>query len=78
MAESLRESMIKLGVDRLKEWGYPAVNKANILTDPTFREFFKSILERTQEEAEDHGAQGKPIREAVKALLAELEASGNE
>jgi hypothetical protein len=46
MAESdIRQKLIMAGVRNLKEFGYPNVDSANILTDYVFRQFFLSMLE---------------------------------
>ena len=41
----MRDKLIANGVRNLKEFGYPAVTKENILTDYVFAAFFKSMLQ---------------------------------
>jgi hypothetical protein len=43
--QELRDKLINNGVKNLQEFGYPYVNKNNILTDDVYKMFFKSILE---------------------------------
>lgn len=40
----LKKKLIEAGVRNLKEFGYPSVDKDNILTDEVYAEFFKSML----------------------------------
>ena len=40
-----RDKIIDAGVRNLKEFGYPNVNKDNILTDFIFKSFFQKMLE---------------------------------
>jgi hypothetical protein len=48
-----REQLIEAGIHNLKQFGYPSVNKDNILTDMIYKEFFKKMLEDTAEEFPD-------------------------
>ena len=41
----MRYKIIETGVRNLKEFGYPNASKNNILTDPIYSAFFKSMLE---------------------------------
>lgn len=41
----IRNKLIAAGVRNLKEYGYPSVNADNILTDPIYAGFFKSMLD---------------------------------
>ena len=47
----------------LKEFGYPNASKDNILTDPIYSAFFKSMLEDNL---------GKGADEAINQLLSEI------
>lgn len=40
----IRDAILFAGVKNLKEFGYPEVNKENILTDIVYSQFFKSML----------------------------------
>jgi hypothetical protein len=62
-ADMLRDKLLANGVRNLKEFGYPAATKENILTDRIYSAFFKSMLEDNM---------GKGADEAIKALLAEI------
>jgi len=44
MQKTIREKLIAAGVNNLKEFGYPSVNKENILTDKVYAAFFKTML----------------------------------
>lgn len=46
-------ALIRAGVANLKEFGYPAVTKDNILTDLIFRAFFRSMLEDNKGKGHD-------------------------
>lgn len=61
-----RETMLAAGVKNLKEFGYPAVTKENILTDYLFSKFFKSMLE-------DNKGQGADA--VIEALILEIVAA---
>lgn len=62
-----RGQLLKAGVKNLKEFGYPAVDEKNILTDIVYSQFFKGMLEDTIEEV---GAGG--VVDAAEALLKEI------
>ncbi|MEQ8471528.1 MAG: hypothetical protein RIC35_10095 [Marinoscillum sp.] len=51
------DELIKLGVRKLRKFGYTHVNKQNILTDEVYRIFFERILkerlEKNKKERED-------------------------
>lgn len=57
----LRDKIIRRGVKALKEYGYPAVTKDNIMTDEIYRAFFKASIEDAKDVPE------------VTAILAEIE-----
>ena len=63
---TIREKLIDSGVRNLKEFGYPAVNSENILTDYIYSRMFKSMLE-------EHRGTGKIEAEI---LIKEIEANG--
>ena len=66
MSSIIRGKLIAAGVRNLKEYGYPSVTPANILTDYVFSSFFKSMLEDNK---------GKGADKAIDALLAEIAAN---
>ena len=41
----MRDKLIKAGVKNLREFGYPEVNEANILTDAVYSAFFAVMLQ---------------------------------
>jgi hypothetical protein len=43
--KDLRTKIIENGIKNLNEFGYPEVNKEDILTDIVYSQFFKSMLE---------------------------------
>ncbi len=59
----VRSKLIQAGVRNLREFGYPSVNKDNILTDDIFKAFFKSMLQDNL---------GKGFDADVNALLKEV------
>lgn len=59
----MREKLIAAGVRNLKEFGYPAVNEKNILTDMIYSEFFRQMLEEVP---------AGPAKYMAKLLLLEL------
>ena len=63
---TIREKLIDSGVRNLKEFGYPAVNSENILTDYIYSRMFKSMVE-------EHRGTGKIEAEI---LIKEIEANG--
>lgn len=64
---SVRDKLIAAGVRNLKEYGYPAVDAENILTDEIYSGFFKSMLE-------DNLGQGFDTE--INGLLASLTKAG--
>lgn len=40
----IRDVLIAQGVKNMKEFGYPHVNAINIISDPVYKMFFKSML----------------------------------
>lgn len=63
---TIRDALIEGGIKNLKEYGYPAVNEKNILTDVIYSGFFKSMLD------ENRGF-GAAIDEAINNLIAEID-----
>jgi hypothetical protein len=61
----MREKLIKAGVKNLKEFGYPSVNKKNILTDEIYKRFFISMLK-------DSMGHGKIVDNEIEKLLNEI------
>lgn len=43
--QPIREKLIQAGIRNLKEFGYPSVNKDNILTDMIYSRMFDRMLE---------------------------------
>lgn len=52
--EQIKDHLLKAGVKNLKEYGYPEVNKENILTDIVYKAFFKSMLEDNKGKVGNH------------------------
>lgn len=46
-ANQLRDQLISAGVRNLQKYGYPSVDKDNILTDEIYSAFFRSMLEHS-------------------------------
>lgn len=42
--QQIKEHLLKVGVQNLKEFGYPDVDTKNIMTDIIYSQFFKSML----------------------------------
>lgn len=63
----IRAKLIEAGVRNEQEFGYPACNKDNILTDMVYRTFFISMLKENK-------GHGRDIDAAIDGLLAECEA----
>lgn len=68
--EVVREHLIKAGVKNLKEFGYPSVDKENILTDMVYKEFFSRMLEENL--GTDSTDLGKTINTEIKKLQKEI------
>ena len=66
MNAAVKDKLVIAGVRNLKEFGYPSVTAANILTDPVFSAFFKSMLE-------DNRGMGADTE--INELIAEIEKS---
>jgi hypothetical protein len=69
----IRDALLKAGVKNLKEWGYPAVTKENILTDRIYKAFFKGMLE-----ADENVGLGKDVEEVRLQLLREVSTERSE
>ena len=63
----IRGQLLKSGVSNLKEFGYPAVDEKNILTDMIYSRFFKSMLEEAIETV-----QSPVVVKAAEDLMGEL------
>ena len=61
----IRGKLIDAGVKNLHEFGYPKVDKENILTDEVYSGFFRSMLN-------DNLGHGGKIDNAINQLLSEL------
>jgi len=59
----MEDKILAAGVRNLKEYGYPDVNKENILTDPIYSAFFKSMLNDNL---------GKGVDEVINGLLGDI------
>jgi len=66
--DDIRETVIRGGVNSLGRFGYPKVRPENILTDPIYSAFFKSMLEDTAREIEGKDA---VVEAVVRDLIAE-------
>ena len=63
---TIRDSLIEGGIKNLKEYGYPAVNEENILTDVIYSGFFKSMLD-------DNKGFSAAVDAAINNLIAEID-----
>lgn len=61
--DQIKEKLLSAGVNNLKEFGYPKVNKQNILTDIIYKGFFKSMLE------DNKGKAGIEVDSCINELL---------
>ena len=50
----MKDQLIAAGVNNLHIFGYPACNSENILTDPIYKSFFKSMLEANLGKSQKH------------------------
>jgi len=64
--ERIKNTLIRNGVNNLKEFGSTEVNTENIFTDFVYREFFKSMLN-------DNKGHSKEIDDAIDELLLKLD-----
>lgn len=62
----IRKKLIDAGVANLKEFGYAACNKENILTDTVYKAFFVSMLK-------DNKGFRPDIDLVIDSLISELE-----
>lgn len=65
------QHLIAAGVRNLREFGYPAVTAANILTDQVYRKFFKAMLEGNLGDPRFNDGQ-------LRALIAKINATPSE
>jgi hypothetical protein len=68
---AMRDKIIATGVKHLREFGYPTCTATNIISDPLYRAFFRSMVEGTLGEA----GEGSAIGKACKGVLAEIAAA---
>ena len=61
--EQIKDKLLTAGVGNLKQFGYPEVNKENILTDMIYAGFFKSMLN------DNKGKAGKQVDTVIDELL---------
>lgn len=61
----MKETLIRDGVDRLREFGYPDVNEENIFTDKVYAAFFKQMLNQVKG---IHRVSDEAIEELLKQL----------
>ena len=61
--EQIKDKLLTAGVSNLKQFGYPEVNKENILTDVIYAGFFKSMLN------DNKGQAGKQVDAVIYELL---------
>lgn len=64
-SDAKKDALVIAGVRNLKEFGYPHVTAANILTDDLYSAFFRSMLEDNR---------GRGVDAEIDALLADLPA----
>jgi hypothetical protein len=64
----VKDKLIAAGVKNLREFGYPACDEKNILTDYVYSKFFVSMLKENK-------GHGKEIDDAIDELLAVCEAN---
>jgi hypothetical protein len=69
MNQKLIDKLIENGIKNLQEFGYPSVNKDNILTDMVYSMFFKKMLKESKDELEGY----PEIIEAIDYLLGKIE-----
>ena len=62
---SVREKLLQAGVRNLREFGYPACNDQNILTDMIYSRFFESMLQENK-------GHGREIDDTINGLLKDI------
>jgi len=60
---TIKDKLIEAGVKNLKDYGYPAVDKENILTDIIYSGFFLSMLRENLGQGID-----APINELIEEI----------
>ena len=68
--EQIKDHLLKAGVKNLKEFGYPDVDKENILTDIVYSEFFKGMLN------DNKGKATKQVDDVIDELLGVVKQNG--
>lgn len=61
----MEKELIAAGVRNLKEFGYPKVDEKNILTDPIYSAFFRSMLR-------DNKGHSAEVDKAIDKLLTQI------
>jgi hypothetical protein len=69
----MEDKLIDSGIKNLKEFGYPAVTKENILTDMVYSQFFLQMLEEQAEAAKSSPA----VLKACDSLIAKIKGNPN-
>lgn len=69
--EQIKEHLLKAGVKNLKDFGYPSVNKENIITDIIYSDFFKEMLEQNK------GQSTSLVDDVIDELLLEISTNKN-
>ena len=64
----LRNRIVNLCVERLREFGYPKCNAGNVLTDDIYKRFALSMLRETLADT----SEGSPLNLECKKLIEEL------
>jgi hypothetical protein len=64
--DKIKDKLLEAGVNNLKEYGYPEVNKETILTDLIYKGFFKSMLK------DNLGKSNKVVDGIINDLLTEI------
>ena len=62
----MRDKILFLGVKYLKDFGYPSVNKDNIITDIVYSGFFENMLKETIDD--ENNSNGVITKECQKLL----------
>jgi hypothetical protein len=65
----MKDQLINAGIKNLKEFGYPDVNKENILTDLIYSQFFKRMLEETKEQYKNNSLLVKYCNELLSEIV---------
>lgn len=66
----MRKTIIAHGVKNLRDYGYPDCDEKNILTDPIYSVFFKSMLQ------DNIGKSTVSVDRIINDLIAEIDKKG--